>query len=133
MNRCHLSAARACLSLPALLTFSLTFPLTLLVAAVLAALLPVTASAQTGLRVPPIPPTAQIGLMQITQPPEALLNGQPVQLAPGGRIRGRDNLLLLSASLVGQQLPVSYRLDSLGLLHEVWVLSDAEIQAIPPR
>ena len=122
MNRCFLPVLRALL---ALRTPAIAWGLT--------ALLCASASAQAVLRTPPIPASAQPGLLQITQPPQALLNGQPVQLAPGARILGRDNLLLLSASLVGQQLPVRYRLDSLGLLHEVWVLSDAEIQAIPPR
>lgn len=97
--------------------------------AFVANLWPVAAQAQAVLRTPPILPTAQRGLLVVTQPPEALLNGQPVRLAPGARIRGRDNLLVLSASLVGQELAVRFTRDPLGLLHEVWILSEAELQA----
>jgi hypothetical protein len=66
------------------------------------------------------------GELVITQPPDALLNGQPARLAPGGRIRGVDNLLQLSGGLVGQRLVVHYTLDPLGLLMDVWILTAQE-------
>lgn len=97
-----------------------------------ASLWPLTVPAQAALRTPPIPNTAQRGVLLVTQPPQALLNGQPVRLSPGARIRGRDNLLVLSASLVGQELAVRFTRDPLGLLHEVWILTDAELQAAAP-
>ena len=34
--------------------------------------------------------------------------------------------MVLSASLAGKTLPVVYRRDAAGLVHEVWLLSDAE-------
>ena len=94
-----------------------------------ALLMPPVASAQAGLRVPPIPAAAQAGTLQVLQPPEVLLNGQPARLSPGARIHGRDNLLLLSATLTGQQLLVRYTRDNTGLLHQVWVLTEAEARA----
>ena len=96
-----------------------------------AVLAPWAANAQAGQqRVPPIPAAAQAGTLQVLQPPEVLLNGQPARLAPGARIRGQDNLLVLSASLTGQPLLVRYTHDNLGLVHQVWVLSPAEVQAV---
>jgi hypothetical protein len=72
------------------------------------------------------PATALRGELRITQPPDALLNGQPVRLAPGTRIRDQRNLLALSATLVGQPLPVHYTLDPGGLLMDIWVLTPTE-------
>lgn len=62
----------------------------------------------------------------ITQPPEATLDGLPARLSPGARIRGTNNLLVLSGSVVGQDLPVVYKKDPLGLVHEAWVLTEDE-------
>ena len=77
------------------------------------------------------PATALRGEVVITQPPEILLNQRPARLAPGARIRGIDNLLLLSGTVAGQRLVVHYTLDSLGQLLDVWVLSPAEIARRP--
>jgi predicted exporter len=74
----------------------------------------------------PFPATALRGSMVVTQPPEILLNQKPARLAPGARIRGTDNHLLLSGTLMGQRLPVHYTLDGMGQLLNVWVLSPAE-------
>jgi hypothetical protein len=87
------------------------------------------AFAQAPQRIPPIPAPAQFGQLEITTPPEVLLNGQAARLSPGARIRGRNNLLVLSASLVGQALPVRYLRDPQGLLHEAWILTDDELRA----
>ena len=77
------------------------------------------------------PATALRGDIVVTQPPEILLNQKPARLAPGARIRGTDNLLLLSGQLAGQRLAVHYTLDSLGQLLDVWVLSAAELSRRP--
>ncbi len=77
-------------------------------------------------RIPPIPLAAERGVLVVTQPPDVLLDGQPARLSPGARIRGRNNLLLLSAPLVGHALTVRYVRDAQGLVHDVWVLTEAE-------
>lgn len=77
-------------------------------------------------RSPPIAAHAQRGILRVVQPPEALLNGQPARLAPGARIRDRNNLLVVSGALLNQDVLVRYTLDTLGLVHEVWVLTEAE-------
>ena len=77
------------------------------------------------------PATALRGELVVTQPPEILLNQRPARLAPGARIRGMDNLLLLSGTVAGQRLLVHYTLDSLGQPLDVWVLSPAEMARRP--
>ena len=72
------------------------------------------------------PANALRGEISFGQPPEVLLNGQPARLAPAARIRGTNNLLMMSGALVGQKAVVNYTLDALGLVLDVWVLTDAE-------
>jgi len=62
----------------------------------------------------------------VTAPPEITLNGKPDRLSPGSRIRNTQNLIILSGNLVGQELPVVYRRDAAGLVHEAWILTPAE-------
>ncbi|TFZ06493.1 hypothetical protein EZ313_07610 [Ramlibacter henchirensis] len=64
--------------------------------------------------------------LSVTAPPQITLNGQPDRLSPGARIRGTNNLVMLSGSVVGKVLPVVYRRDAAGLVHEVWVLTEEE-------
>jgi len=77
-------------------------------------------------RIPPIPPQAARGVLEVTAPPEALLDGQPARLAPGARIRDRNNLMVVSGALIGQQNVVRYTRDPQGLLQEIWVLTPTE-------
>ncbi|WP_049871329.1 hypothetical protein [Ramlibacter tataouinensis] len=64
--------------------------------------------------------------LKVTAAPQALVNGRPDRLSPGARIRNLNNLVVLPASLAGQDLPMVYRRDAAGLVHEVWLLSEAE-------
>ncbi len=77
------------------------------------------------------PADALRGQIVFAQPPEALLNGQPVRLAPGARIRGQDNMLVMSASLLGQKGLVHYTVDGNGQLRDVWILRPDEIARKP--
>lgn len=99
----------------------LTFALT---SAVAFLLLGSPASAQMSVR--PFPVTAERGAMQITNPPEMVLNGKSERLSPGARVRGANNMLVMSASLSGQNLLVNFVREPQGLIHEVWVLTEAE-------
>jgi len=71
------------------------------------------------------------GELLLTNPPEAQLNGEPIRLAPGVRIRNRSNMIQLSGSLLGQRLIVNYTLDPTGELFDVWILTDAELSKKP--
>jgi hypothetical protein len=76
----------------------------------------------------PIPATAQRAVLEVLQPPVILINGQQERLSPGARIRDRNNMLVLSGTLIGQNLPVAFVREPLGLVHEVWILNEGELQ-----
>ena len=111
MNRCTESQVRAALIACALLAGF--------------ALAPITQAAAQGF-VREAPKDVVRGRLTVTAPPQVMLNDKPDRLSPGSRIRGLDNLLILSASVVGQDLPVVYRRDAAGLIHEAWVLTPEE-------
>ncbi len=85
----------------------------------------VTAATAQGMR-RDAPKDVVLGQMVVTAPPQITLNGKPDQLSPGSRIRDLNNMLALSGGLVGKTLPVVYRRDAAGLVHEVWLLTDEE-------
>lgn len=72
------------------------------------------------------PATALRGEIVLLQPPELLLNGRPARLSPGARIRGENNMMMVSGALANQRLLVHYTVDLSGLLGEVWVLTADE-------
>jgi len=74
----------------------------------------------------PFPPAAQRGVMVVTQPPELILNDKADRLSPGARIRGINNMVLMSGSLIGQKYVVNYLREAGGMVQEVWILTDAE-------
>jgi hypothetical protein len=113
MNRCYEGRAGA-----ALLAFAL-------LAGLFFFLLPVPHASAQGL-VREAPKDVVRGRMVVTAPPVITLDGKPDRLSPGSRIRGLNNMLLLSGSIVGQSIPVVYRRDAAGLVHEVWVLTAEE-------
>jgi hypothetical protein len=99
-----------------------------LVVAWLFAILNLTCNAQAQGVVRQFPPAALRGVLVVIAPPDITLNGKPAKLSPGARIKGPNNLQVLSGSLVGSSLVVNYLPDTQGLIHEVWILSAAEAQ-----
>ena len=81
----------------------------------------------------PFPPTAVRGILTVTQPPEVLMDGKADRLSPGARIRGTNNMLVMSGALMGQAMRVNYTREPNGYIHEVWVLTDAEASLPPPN
>ena len=79
----------------------------------------------------PFPATALRGALVVVQPPEVQLNGQAARLAPGSRIRGADNMVQMSGTLVGARLLVHYTLDPIGLVQDVWILTPDEAARRP--
>ena len=72
------------------------------------------------------PASALRGTMVVTQPPIITMDGKAAQLSPGSRIKGANNLLVLSGSIVGQELTVNYTVEQHGMVHDVWILTEAE-------
>ena len=91
---------------------------------------PLAASAQVQRN---FPYDALRGEITMVNPPDVLLGGQPARLAPGARLRGPDNLLLVSGALQSQRFVANYTLDTLGLLKDVWVLRPEEASRPWPR
>ncbi len=94
------------------------------------ALLSASALAQTAVR--SFPKGVQRGTLVVTAPPQVLLNGKAEQLSPGARIRNNSNMLAMSGTLVGLEVPVFFLRDPQGQLHEVWILSAEEERASRP-
>ncbi len=72
------------------------------------------------------PPSAQRAQMVVLNVHEVSVNGKTTRLSPGSRIRTPTNALVPSARLVGQTLVVNHTRDTMGQVHEVWILNDAE-------
>ena len=72
------------------------------------------------------PVAAKRAVLEVKAPPDVLLNGAPARLSPGARIHGLTNMLVMSGQMTGQRLVVNYLLDPQGLVHEVWILNQAE-------
>lgn len=115
MNRCNPTIATFLIALCAILAGATT-------------IFPSQTSAQAMRR--DVPADVRLGRLVVTQPPEVTLDGKPDRLSPGARIRNTNNLLLMSGSAVGQTLPVVYRRDAAGLIHEAWVLTPEEAEKL---
>lgn len=89
-----------------------------------ACLSPSVSQAQTETR--QFPRTALRGMLEVTQPPQILINGQVEHLAPGARIKGQNNLIVMSGALVGQSVLVNYVRNQQGMIQDVWILSAIE-------
>jgi hypothetical protein len=72
------------------------------------------------------PKDVVLGQMVVTLPPVITMDGKPDRLSPGSRIRDLNNMLVLSGGIVGKVLPVVYRRDAAGLVHEAWILTPDE-------
>jgi len=77
------------------------------------------------------PPNALRGTLAVQSPDVVSVNGRPVQFAPGVRVRGQNNTLLLTGSLSGSQLVVNYTVDTQGAVNSVWILTATEAARQP--
>jgi hypothetical protein len=116
MNRCFWLRARI-----ALCSF-------IALAALTVSLLPASAAAQ-GMR-REAPKDVVPGQMAVGAPPEISIDGKPDRLSPGSRIRDLNNMLVLSGNLAGKTMPVVYRRDAAGLVHEAWILTPEEYRQL---
>ena len=88
----------------------------------------VSAAAQTQRN---FPQTALRGDLTVGIAPEITLNGKPARLSPGSRIRGADNMMVMSGALTGSRMLVHYTVDTSGLVHDVWILRPEEAARKP--
>jgi hypothetical protein len=100
-----------------------------LIALWVCALMSVSAHAQVQRQ---FPQSALRGELSFGQPPEVTLNGEAWRLSPGARIRGQNNMLVLS--LVGSRWTVHYTTEAPGLVKDIWILRPEELAVEPwPR
>lgn len=76
------------------------------------------------------PKDVRPGRMVVTAAPHITLDDKPDMLSPGARIRDLNNMLVLSAGIAGQDIPVVYRRDAARLVHEVWILTPDEFRRL---
>jgi hypothetical protein len=116
---------------PWIYTMNRCVPFSLAVAATLAALAPAAVSAQSAATdgqtlQRSFPRNALRGSIVFFAPPAIRLNGVDTQMAPSYRIRGTNNLQIMSAQLDGLKATVDYTTDMQGAVREVWILTPAE-------
>lgn len=116
MNRCHSMRARLALAA----SLSLSF---------LGAMTPSASLAQQTIR-REVPQDVVLGQMKVVAPPVIQMDGNADRFSPGVRIRDAHNLLVLSGSLAGSTVPVVYKRDVSGLVHEVWLLTGDEYEKL---
>jgi len=105
----------------------------LVLALAAAAFVPLTASAQDGQAIRRnFPQTALRGTIVFGNPPFIQLNGKTGQLAPAYRVHGFNNLIVMSAQLLGVNATVDYTTDLQGQVYEVWLLTQAESARLWP-
>ena len=91
---------------------------------------PHTTLAQSAVR--PFPAEAKRGVMEVQAGHSILINGAVERLSPGARIRGVNNMLVMSGQMVGQKVLVNYTRDAQGSVHQVWVLNGYEARRERP-
>jgi hypothetical protein len=89
-----------------------------------AVLLSGTTAAQT-VTVRTLPEDAKRAILSHVREDVMSLDGRATKLAPGGQIRGRNNLLVLPAGVPRDSL-VKYQLDKSGQLYRAWILTKDE-------
>jgi hypothetical protein len=77
------------------------------------------------------PANALRGDMVVLMPPAVTIDGKEARLAPGARIRGLNNMLVMSGALADGKFAVHYTLEPGGMLLDVWLLTPEELARKP--
>jgi len=91
-----------------------------------------TATVPAPSRLVPIPVKATRASMTFDGSQTVLVGKVYMQMAPGVRIFGADNMLKLSATLSGTATAKYLLEPTTGLLQTIWILTDQEIQTPDP-
>jgi hypothetical protein len=77
------------------------------------------------------PKDVKPGLIAVSAtPPIIAVDGKADRFSPGARIHDRQNMLVLTGAVAGKTLYTVYRRDSMGLVHEVWLLNQEEFAKV---
>ena len=75
------------------------------------------------------PANAQVGIIAATVYPQVTINGQTMVLAPGAKIYGKQNTIVMHSTLVNTTAVVKYTIDRMGYIDRAWILTDEELAA----
>ena len=77
------------------------------------------------------PEQARRGTLVILSTVEAKIDGTPIRMAPGMRLRSPQNSLIMLHAVIGKEYAVNYTIEkSTGMLHTAWILNKEEL-ALP--
>ncbi len=95
-----------------------------------AAIVAIAAHAPAALAQPArsIPENAEIGRLTLGVFPDATLDGKPVRLGAGARIRDQANIIQVPSTVTGEK-KIAFSRGTMGEIVQVWILSDAEFKA----
>ncbi len=79
------------------------------------------------------PQNALRGEVSFLVAPDITLNKKPARLAPGVRIRGTNNMMVVTGEVTGRSFTVNYTAEPSGLLLDVWILRPEEIKVPWPK
>jgi hypothetical protein len=73
------------------------------------------------------PDASMRGNLVITGASDAMINGQPVRMAPGMRLFSPQNTLVMAHQVLGREFVVNYLIEnSTGMLLSAWILTAGE-------
>ena len=101
-------------------------------ASLVAAALAFSAAAQAQVQ-RAFPQTALRGEVAFKIAPDITLNKKPAHLAPGVRIRGANNMMVVTGEVTGRTFTVNYTVEPSGLVLDVWILRPEEIKVFWPK
>ena len=79
------------------------------------------------------PQNALRGEVSFQVAPDITLNKKAARLAPGDRIRGTNNMMVVTGEVTGRSFVVNYTVEPSGLLLDVWILRPEEIKVFWPK
>ncbi|MEN9886987.1 MAG: hypothetical protein RL758_1565 [Pseudomonadota bacterium] len=97
-----------------------------LLAALLTGLGLCTATAQAQTLIRRFPDPALRGTFQVVLWPDVLVDGKPERMSPGARVYNQMNSSVLSSQLPAGTYLVNYTREIHGMIHQVWILTEAE-------
>jgi hypothetical protein len=79
-----------------------------------------------------IPDGVELGRLRLGVFPQATIDGRPVVLGPGTRIRDESNTIRPPSTIEGERR-VAYQRGTMGEVVQVWLVTDDEWRAIAAR
>jgi hypothetical protein len=79
------------------------------------------------------PQNALRGEVAFKLAPDITLNKQAARLAPGARIRGTNNMMVVTGEVTGRTFVANYTTEPSGLVLDVWILRPEEAKVFWPK